>query len=203
MKLPIFASVIIFVVTLTHAIRHNRRQKESLEKGFWARESMANSVRRKPIDRLDYINIPVEQLPMSLLADDPQIAECIEIIKNLSAKRILNLTGFTNTDLKLEYGAANITELSEYDQNYTLLVRTLQKWADALFEVEEKEAAVSLLEFAVSTHTDVSKTYDRLADYYLANGASDKIDHLIEVASTLRSSNKNVILRHLKEKKGR
>ena len=35
-------------------------------------------------------------------------------------------------DLKLEYGTANINDLSQYDQNYTLLVRTLQKWAEAL-----------------------------------------------------------------------
>ena len=37
----------------------------------------------------------------------------------------MHLTGYTNTDLKLEYGAPNIKLLSAYDQRYTTLARTL------------------------------------------------------------------------------
>ena len=117
----------------------------------------------------------------------------------MTAQKIVNLTGFSNTDLKLEYGTANITVLTEYDQNYTILVRTLQKWADLLIAAGyDKEASV-LMEFAVTTHTDISRTYYQLADYYVSQRESDKIRNLTDTASILHSSNSKIILNHLKE----
>ena len=114
----------------------------------------------------------------------------------------MNFTGWTNTDLKLEYGAANITILSEYDQNYTLLARTLQKWADQLIAAGYGKEASVIMEFAVSTNTDVSSTYYQLADYWASRGESFRIEQLIRTAEGLRSSSRNTIIRHLKEKYG-
>ena len=113
---------------------------------------------------------------------------------------IVNLTGQSNTDLKLEYGTANITVLTEYDQNYTLLVSTLQQWADLLYNENHTNEVRQILEFAVSTRTDVSRTYDILSDIYIAIGQADKIADLIATAETLNSLNKEVILRHLQQK---
>lgn len=112
---------------------------------------------------------------------------------------MVNLTGFSNTDLKLEYGTANISDLTEYDQNYTVLIRTLQKWADILTEAGYVKESVALLEFAVSTGTDISRTYYMLADYYASRARYSEIDRLREVAKTLRSSNGEIIVRHLQE----
>ena len=128
------------------------------------------------------------------------MAECIDIIETLATQNIVNLTGWSNTDLKLEYGTANITPLSEYDQNFTLLVRTLQKWADALAEAGYKEEAAALMEFAVNAGTDISRTYYQLADYWLSQGQNTRIEQLIKNAEQLRSSNKEAIIRNLKEK---
>ena len=47
------------------------------------------------------------------------------LIEALKEKKILNLSGFTNTDLKLEYGVGNLTELTDYDNNYVTLSRSL------------------------------------------------------------------------------
>ena len=104
-----------------------------------------------------------------------QKKQCVDILKTLSTQPIVNLTGYSNTDLKLEYGTANITALSDYDQNYTVLVRTLQKWADLLWDNGFVSQAAAIMEFAVSTKTDISRTYYRLAEYYCANGQKDKI----------------------------
>ncbi len=127
MNIGFLASFITFCLIVTHNIKKQARNGRKQEKSFWARESEANSVRRKPLDGLPYIKIPLESFPTHLLNADATVLECIEVIESLTSEKILNLTGWTNTDLKLEYGAANITALSEYDQNYTLLVRTLQK----------------------------------------------------------------------------
>ena len=125
--------------------------------------------------------------------------ECINILESLTSRKVVNLTGFSNTDLKLEYGTANISDLTEYDQNYTVLIRTLQKWADILTEAGYVKESVALLEFAVSTGTDISRTYYMLADYYASRARYSEIDRLREVAKTLRSSNGEIIVRHLQE----
>ena len=101
MKFPILASVIVFVLVLSRSIKRRNREKAKKEYNFWERESQANATRRKPLDNLDYITIPFEELPMEVLADDPKISEYLELLEELSQKKIVNLTGYTNTDLKL------------------------------------------------------------------------------------------------------
>ncbi len=199
MNIGFLASFITFCLLVSYNIKKQARKRKRDEKDFWAREAEANSVRRKPLDGLPYIKIPLERFPTHLLNDSAEVLECIDVIESLTSRKIVNLTGWTNTDLKLEYGAANITELSEYDQNYTLLARTLQKWADALTEAGYADDAVVIMEFAVSTNTDISRTYYQLADYWAARGRGDKIEQMMNTAQGLRSSNKGAILRHLKQ----
>ena len=200
MKFYVLASLIVFVLVIFHNVRKSGSQRAQEEKSFWEKERLANEVRRKSLDGLNYIQIPLDVLPMNLMEDDSKVAECLRIINELSLQPIVNLTGFSNTDLKLEYGTANITVLSEYDQNYTLLAGTLQQWADLLYNKGYAKEVRQILEFAVSTRTDVSRTYDMLSDIYITNNEAYKIDDLIATAETLNSLNKEVILRHLRQK---
>lgn len=199
MKFYGLASFIIFLMVIGHNLRKGKRIQEKQELGFWEKERLANQVRRKPLDGLDYIKIPLDRLPMQTLAEDEETADILRIINDLSTKPIVNLTGYTNTDLKLEYGAANITALMEYDQNYTLLAGTLQKWADILYQNKYSEEARLILEFAIETHTDVSRSYTMLAEIYENRGQTNEITRLTETAKTLNSLNREVILRHLSE----
>lgn len=203
MKFYVLASLILFILVISHNLRKSKRIQSQNEMSFWQRERLANSTRRKSLDGLDYIQIPLDSLPMHTLEDNQKIGECLRIINELSTQPTVNLTGLTNTDLKLEYGTANITALTEYDQNYTLLAGTLQQWADLLYNEGYIDETRQILEFAVSTRTDVSRSYDLLSDIYLQNGQPEKIAGLIQTAETLNSLNKEVILRHLKEKAGR
>ncbi|MCR2047285.1 hypothetical protein NSB25_08350 [Acetatifactor muris] len=200
MNLGFLASFITFSVLISYNVKKQARKNRSSEKDFWTRESQANSVRRKPLDNLNYVTIPLEKFPTHLMNENADVMECIGIVESLASRKTVNLTGWSNTDLKLEYGTANITVLSEYDQNYTLLVRTLQKWSDLLLESGyDKEASV-LLEFAVSTNTDISRTYYQLADYWISQGESFRIERLIRIAEGLRSASKDSIIRHLRQK---
>lgn len=199
MKFPILASFFIFIIVLTRRIHLMRNRQESEEKSFWEREREANNTRRKSLDDLNYIQIPLEKLPTHLMTEDVNVCDCVDTLKNLSTLKIVNLTGYTNTDLKMEYGAANIAALSEYDQSYTLLASTLQKWADILWTADYKKEAVSIMEFALETRTDVSAAYYKLAEYYHAQGEDSRIASLIETAESLRSLNRNVIVRTLKK----
>lgn len=199
MKFYILASLIIFSATIYHAIRRNNEIVAKQEKSFWDRENKANSTRKKSLDSLAYIKIPMDSFPTHILSDNLRIAECIETLTQLATQPIVNLTGYSNTDLKLEYGTANITVLSEYDQNYTVLVRTLQSWAEELIANGYTKEAATLLEFAVETNTDISKSYYALADYYKQLQETEKIQHLLEKAQNLSSLSKNAIVRTLQE----
>lgn len=200
MKFYVLASLIVFIMIISHNLRKSRRIQDEAEHSFWEKERLANETRRKPLDNLNYIKIPLDQLPMEQMKDDAQVADCIDTIQELSLQPIVNFTGLTNTDLKLEYGTANITTLTEYDQSYALLVVTLQRWAGLLYQAGCVGDARTILEFSVETRSDVCATYDLLSDIYLQNGETDRIAHLRETAQTLNSLNRNIILRHLEEK---
>lgn len=199
MNLPFFASFIIFIVVIQRAIKRGNRFQREQQNDFWARERQANNVRRQSLDNLDYIQIPLDTLPMDALPDNSKVQEYLEILRSLSQLKVVNLTGWSNTDLKLEYGTANIGVLSQYDQNYTLLVSTLQRWAEALYQAGLIEETKTVLEFAISTCTDVSKSYYLLADIYTAQGEADKISGLIDTAKTLRSLSRGAIVRTLED----
>ena len=199
MNLTFLASLIALFLIISINVKKQAKTHKQQEDEFWEREKRANSVRRKSLDGLQYIKIPLESFPTHLLNENSDVQECISILESLTSQKIVNLTGFSNTDLKLEYGTANISVLTEYDQNYTVLIRTLQKWADILTEAGYAKESVPLLEFAVSTGTDISRTYYILAEYYASRGQYGEIDRLREVAKNLRSGNRDIIVRHLKE----
>ncbi len=205
MSLKFLASLIIFIIfvyTIVIVAQSTRRQRtlaEKKEQDFWDREKRANSVRKKSLDNLDYVKIPLDKLPTNALSDDENVREYLDLLTYLSTQPIVNLTGFTNTDLKLEYGTANITLLSRYDQNYTTLVRTLQQWAELLLKADLTDDAETVLSYAISIGTDISHTYYCLAKIYAARSEYDKIAGLIHQAEGLRSALRNSIVRTLRE----
>lgn len=199
MKFYVLASLIIFCVVLSRAIRRNNRMQEKVIQDFWSRENQANNIRKKSLDHLDYIQIPFDQLPTHTLAQNDKVKDCLEVLHTLDNLKIVNLTGLSNTELKLEYGTANLTALSEYDQNFTLLVRTLFQWAEQLYEQKYWEETRQILEFAISIRADIGKCYYMLAEIYQQNGDTQSIQTLIETAKTLRSASRNAIVRKLQE----
>ncbi|MDE6202914.1 MAG: hypothetical protein K2O16_17300 [Lachnospiraceae bacterium] len=188
MKFPFFASFIVFCIWLGYELHKHKNMEAKKEQAFWEREAAANSTRRKPLDDLNYIQIPFDSLPMEILADAPAVAEYHETLRVLAESPIVNFTGISNTDLKLMYGAPNIDLLSRYDQSYTTLVRTLQNWGEYLYEKGYVDEACRILEFAVETRTDISATYKLLASIYFDRGQADQIRQLIPIAEGLNTS---------------
>lgn len=199
MKFPFFASFIVFCLWLSHQLKKAKKAQINREKSFWELEALANSTRRKSLEHLDYIQIPLTKFSFDQLTPNHKIKDCKEILQNLATQKIVNLTGFTNTDLKLQYGAANLPLLMEYDQNYTLLVRTLQSLAEEYFKQGFYKETEETLEFALSTGTDVSQSYFLLADLYEKRGENNRVEDLIQKANDVPSILKNSIVRTLQE----
>lgn len=189
----IFCSVMIlcYVISRTNAYQKNKSEKE--RQAFWNREREANSTRKKDISSLDYINVDIESFPVkNLEAIDSSLHD---ELKELSAKKIINLSQYTNTDLKLMYGVANLNLLTQYDENYTRLIVLLNKIGKALYDYPED--AKAFLEYSVSIGSDIRQTYEMLANIYMDKKDEKAFDRLLESAEKLSSLSKSTIITNL------
>lgn len=210
MKYPFFASFILFGFLFSFSLKRRAKKEGKYVDNFWERERQADSTRRKSLENLDYIVVPLGELPLDVLAEFPEIRQCQDKVRELSTKKIVNFAGYSNTELKLAYGAPNINLLSEYDQNFEDLITVLQEWASLLLqnwgesaqlcpEEERKQAAVKVLAFAVSAGSDIAASYEKLTKLYLDCGRQDEIPGLKRKAEKIRSLSKGRILGMLEE----
>lgn len=204
MSLPITSALIlIFVLWLQYEIRKDSRSsKRSLEL-FWKKEQGSNLTRKKDISELSYLTVSLDSLPMED-HEDETINSYRDLIRNYSGRKMLNLSGLTNTELKYRYGAANITLLSEYDNNYTAFVSMLQKWAQRLMDKGYEADAQRVLEFSIhSCLTDVTGAYRLLARIYHNQNSADKIDSIIHIIPRSSIRDKEKLTQELEAVKNR
>lgn len=187
MGIPVFFIMSIFIVfIIQYSVSKSSRSEKKDEEDFLAKERESNMTPRKDLSTLNFITIPADIASKS--GDiDQEILACEDELALLSTKKIVNLTGITNTDLKLTYGTANLEFLSEYDNNYIRLARTLNKYGRLLYDAGFHDKAIEVLEFAISTGTDISESYLTLARLYRRTGRLAEIDTLCEKAKGLNS----------------
>lgn len=191
---------ITLIIVLSYLIARSsvfyKKDHEKASRKFWERESEANTVRKKDISSLPYIHVPLDKLPIAALTmiDEAKLAEDIT---KLAEKKLLNLAQYTNTDLKIMYGPANLEILSICDNDYTSLIRLLDKSARCLIENDMKEEAKSFLSFGIDIGSDISTTYAMLGKIYAEAGDKKAFNELVNKASKLNGLSKNSILTKL------
>lgn len=188
---PFLFLFIAFSVLLFYHARKNTAAQQKVIDDFWQKEHSANHSRKKDISKLDYVEIPWEKLPEHIETPSKNA------FWNLKDKTILNLTGISNTDLKLQYGVSNLDILSEYDANFTELVSLLPNYAKELMEQGYISHAKDLLEFGISCHADSRQIYFLLADIYKEQNETEKIAMLIEKANELPELTKQAVIKKL------
>ena len=120
-----------------------------------------------------------------------------EKIQNLASLKILNLSGLTNTELKLQYGAANLPFLINCDTYYTELVKNLYQWGKALYDENSVYDSQAVLEFAVNCNSDIAATYTLLGDIYSSQSNKEGVRNLILKAQKINSPNRTNVITHL------
>lgn len=198
MPFIVLGIVLVLYLWMRYDTRRSHQKVQKEKDAFWNLEYLSNETRKKDISNLNYINIPISQLPFMETADT-NLLFIQDSIKTLSSSSILNLTGKSNTDLKLEYGVANIHFLTQCDNNYSQLISTLYKWGDYLYQLGEIHKAKDVLEYAIACGSDLSKNYTLLATIYKELNTLDKIDELIHSANELDTLMKTAIMKSLKE----
>ena len=198
-----FLLALTFTVWLAFERIKSSKQDEERVRAFWQRENDANNTRRKNLDTITYIKVPnwitLDALSSSLPTDDEELNRCNDILNSLMSQRILNLTGMTSTDIKLEYGPANLAKLDEYDQNFTLFAQTIYAYGERLHTLGFDHEAMRVLRFGIDSLSDISGNYKLLATLYIKYGQQEKISELKEAAANLNSLLKNSIIKYLDE----
>ena len=195
--MPIFLLfVILFAMWIRYEIKKNSQIESDNKTSFIERERQANFARRADITNLDYVSVPLASLPFSDSYDEvkssyklssdidagikSEILTCEKNVIALSQKKILNLNGLSNTDIKMQYGVANLQILIQYDENFSKLSRTLAKWGRLLFDSGELASSETVLSYAVSCKSDIEDIFITLAKIYHQTGNELGISDLIE-----------------------
>lgn len=195
--IPVFFIITILLVLWVHyQKRRTDRIASQSSEAFWERERQANLTRKKDISNLDYIHVPVNTLPFPE-TDSEEIGDIQKHIINLASGKIVNFTGVSNTDLKLQYGAPNINILMEYDKNYLELVRSLYRYGKLLYDKQLTDEALTVLKYALSIKTDISANYTLLATIYKEKNDLEGINSVISAAEELTSMTKKALLANL------
>lgn len=195
----IVLGTLLFLYLLIQGSSAGHRSKIQKEKdAFWNREYKANATRKADVSELPYITVPIEILPFTETKEEELIL-IQNNIRGLAGEPILNLTGISNTELKLKYGVANITFLMQCDENFTLLIKNILKWGSYLYDRNKWEEAVVVLEYGIQIKSDIGKNYTLLAEIYKSMGYMDKINALIQTAESLNTLSKENIVTALKE----
>lgn len=174
---------------------------EQIRNDFWTKERKANLTTRKTLSDIDYIQIPINDLPFIAQTNDSKLENIQSKIIKLSKEPIANFTGYSNTDLKLKFGAGNINHIIECDTNFTTFATLMYEWGLYYYNQNQNQKAQQILEFATNQKSDVSKSFILLAEIYIDSGQADKIDALIQIAESLDTLVKNKIIESLKELK--
>lgn len=198
---PIF-TVFVFFALFTYIFMRRSTNSFSKEKElFMEKEREANSVRKMPLTDPNYVNVDIDSLP-KIETDDEYLLERLSTLNILSEgdNKIVNLSNYTNTDLKLKYGVANLTTLTEYDQNFTNLCRCLYEIGNRLFSAGDIDNAKAYLEYGITCGTDLKLHYTLLADIYEQNLQYKEIVKLIKNAENVNSALKPSLIKDLKKR---
>ncbi len=202
MSFPVPFLLILFIMfTILYRHRSNKISSSAKAKteAFWERERKAQFARKKDISNIDSVHIDFGGLPFVEDPQDYKLRDIQKKVRSFENKTMVNLSHIDNTDIKLEYGAANFPLLSQYDQNYMAFSRHLYEWGQYLYDAGEYGKARRLLELALSTGTDIRGVFITLARLYKSSGETEKISELLSIAEGLNTLLKPKILEGLKD----
>ncbi len=194
--IPFFIIFVAFLVVVTYSLKKNSRLEQEKIDLFHERERLATSTRKKDISNLPYLSIPLDTFPIGMNSNE-QLRQTESALTALAEKKILNLTGKSNTDLKIEYGIANFEFLTQYDDNFIQLITILDDYGRQLVELGQLTEAITVLQFAINCGSDIVGSYTLLAQLYQQTNQEQKIRSLIATAEILDSPRKSIILEKL------
>lgn len=184
----LFILFIIFIVIYNYKINKVANEIDKVNKDFIERERKARFTRKKPLDNIKFIEPnPNILLTISQDAIDEDLYNQIILLKKdyekVSSLKMASFRNKNNTDLKFQYGAANLNTLITFESTYNNLLSIIIKLANLLIEANKEKEAILLLEEGVRIESDFESNYTLLIDLYKKNNETLKLISLKEIIS--------------------
>lgn len=196
--IPLFlVTFIVFIIWFRVKMKRNNSTISEEDVTFWERERRSNFVRKKDISHLELLTVDLSQLPFIDNPDERE-EELAAMVRKNAAARMMNLSGFSNTDLKEQYGTGNLDELTEWDQNFMYFIRSLNQWGIYLCKIKDYPRSKAVMEYSVAIGSDISTVYTTLGEIYARENNLSKIDELIDLVAASDFLLKDTILKKLK-----
>ncbi len=202
MIIPVFIIIfVIFIAWTQYEMKKSSKEAHKANEAFWAREEQANFAPKQDISDLPLLRFEESVIPMppeGAFTDEDDISTYIKELKALIREPMIDLSEYTNTDLKLAYGVANFTTLSGYDDNYNSFLLLLTNLARGYERREMNELAANTYRSALSCGSRKLTDYTGLAKVYIAMDEPGKVSELIEEVETSENPHSGGIVEALK-----
>lgn len=196
--IPLFlVTFIVFIIWFRVKMKQNNSTISEEDQTFWERERKSNFIRKKDISHLELLNVEMDSLPFAETPDEQEL-ELEAAVRKYAAAKMLNLTGYSNTDLKEQYGTGNLDELTDWDQNYMYFIRALSQWGSYLYQKKDFTRSKTVMEYSVKIGSDISTVYSILGELYARQHDWDNVEKLIAVVENSEFPLKASILKKLK-----
>ncbi len=193
----IFVCFLIFVAWMHYEKRKSSRLQEQKSQEFWQREEEANHTRNKDISELPFFTPDLAHIPMTQ-TEDENVAYYQDKVRGSLDLPMMNLSEYTNTDLKLAYGTGNFKTLSDYDENFNTFLMNLSNLGKAYFRAGYYQEAAGVYRFCLDSGSAKSTDYKALAGAYASLGETSKIRSLIREVEASELPRKDAVVENLR-----
>lgn len=191
--IPFLFFIGLIIIFQTFIKRGDRIIKHSKEQ-FLKDEQEASFFRAHEIESSRYIVPDISKFP---LMDESQIKTkedeyAYTIQQEVLTKSHKAMAHFEegNLELKKMYGAAHLEFIAQSEENYNSFLQSLQAWAKALVDADNKTAATQVLEQGIAIGLDLSSSFILLADLYKDSHNTQELLKLLQ----LTKESKNITM---------
>lgn len=192
-----FVCFVIFCGWLFYEQRKASRKEKKKSDDFWAREAKANSTRKKDISHLPLLAVREDELPIGD-SEDESVLYYIDHLRAQIKMPMMDLSAYSNTDLKLAYGVGNFQILSEYDENYNTFLLTLSNLGRAYARAGDFSYAKDTYLLALRYGSMKVSDYTDLAHVYLQLQEPQSITSLMQSVEVSKHPRKKSIIENLR-----
>lgn len=193
----LFICFLIFIVWMHYENRKSNKKQAQASQEFWQREEEANHARNRDISDLPMFVPAQNDIPFPETTDENVLYYQKRVRDSLELP-MMNLSKYSNTDLKLAYGVGNFKTLSEYDANFNNFLMNLSNLGSAYHTIGLYEEAADIFRYCLTSGSEKARDYKALADAYVSMGCSGRISELITEVERSELPRKSTLVENLR-----
>lgn len=195
----------LFVILMIRLSNRKGNEKMQYTAEMLKENDEANNARARNVEDELLFSIIMEDLPLREYTKEeqeglnPAYMWQNKVIQAASKKMLHFDSPKTNVELKQMFGRANLEFVARYEENFVNFIHAMRHWAEALLAEDKKDDAQKVLEIAVESGSEVSQTYNLLADIYAEANKGGKLKTLKELAENRSLPGKAIVLNHIEK----